>query len=85
MRYSYAIGPVTAADSTQLAYAINTREGDSGAPVFVVNNGIPTAVGIHTGAQGNLKSGNSGVHLSPPVVQDIFKLIAWARAQIGGH
>lgn len=85
VRYSYAIGPVTSADSTRIAYAINTREGDSGAPVFVVNNGIPTVIGIHTEAQSNLNIGNSGVYLSPLVVQDIFKLIAWARAQIGEH
>ena len=85
VRFSYAIGPVKAADPTHLSYAINTREGDSGAPVFVVVNGIPQAVGVHTEAAANPQLGNSGVHLSPPVVQDVFKMIAWARTQIGGH
>ena len=84
VRFSYGIGPVKAADTSRLAYAINTREGDSGAPVFTVVNGIPHAVGVHTEAATILQLGNSGVHLSPPVVQDLFKMIAWARGQIGG-
>ena len=85
VRYSYAIGPIKGADQTRLSYAINTREGDSGAPVFVVINGVPQAVGVHTEAAANPQLGNSGVHLSPPVVQDLFKMIAWARTQVGEH
>lgn len=84
-RYSYAQGVVTAVDVTQLSYLINTREGDSGAPVFVVANGIPMAVGVHTEAAIAPTLGNTGVLITPAVASDFSILIAWARTQVGAQ
>jgi V8-like Glu-specific endopeptidase len=84
VRFSYATGSlVQAVGAGALAYMISTREGDSGAPVFVVSQGTPHAVGVH--AEAALQKGNSGIHLNGAVVQDISKMIAWARSQIGGN
>lgn len=85
-RFSFGIGPlVTPSGPNQLAYKINTREGDSGAPVFVVPGGVPQALGVHTEADALGLASNSGLHLTPAVVTDISRMIAWARGQIGGR
>lgn len=82
-RFSFGNGPITQASRTQISYLIDTEEGDSGAPVFGVFNGQPTAIAIHTEAATGAQ-GNSGVWLTQGVIADIHALIAIARAH-GGH
>jgi V8-like Glu-specific endopeptidase len=85
VRFSYSTGPlVPTADANVLTYMINTREGDSGAPVFVVTGGLPRAIGVHAEAAAGPQSGNNGVRLNATVVRDLLKMIDWARTQIGG-
>jgi V8-like Glu-specific endopeptidase len=82
-RYSYASGPAEVVDNSRLSYAINTRDGDSGAPVFQVVDGVAHVVGVHTNAAILPLHGNSGILISPLVVQDVLWMIAWARQQLG--
>ncbi|MCZ8282159.1 MAG: serine protease [Aquidulcibacter sp.] len=86
VRLSYAAGPLVQAGAENLlSYRINTREGDSGAPVFVTTGNSTRAIGVHTKSGANLQTGNIGVPLNAPAIQDLSTMIDWARAQIGGN
>lgn len=82
-RLSYAEGDVTDATTDRLSYLISTREGDSGAPVFVTSQGTPSAVAVHTSGAAPGAPGNSGQRLTEAVIADIRLMIAWAREQTG--
>jgi hypothetical protein len=82
-RYSYGVGAVVAAGSDTLSYMINTRGGDSGAPVFTVLQGGPVAFGVHTEAAALPGLGNGGVLMSPAVVAQVHRMVAHARGQVG--
>lgn len=84
-RYSFAIGPAMPSDALHLNYAINTLGGDSGAPVFIVPGGVPTALGVHVEAQVLAGQGNGAVRLSAQVVNDIRQMTAWVRKRVGGQ
>lgn len=83
-RMSRASGPVRGEAGGSITYAISTREGDSGAPVFTTVGGVPRAVAVHTEAASLPHLGNGGVRLTPQVVADLAVMVNWARAQIGG-
>lgn len=85
VRLSYASGNFTAAAADKLTYAINTGEGDSGAPVFVSAGGVVQAVAVHSGSAPDPIPANTGVGLAPPALNDLAQMIAWARTQTGGH
>ncbi|RSV32163.1 trypsin-like peptidase domain-containing protein [Sphingomonas sp. ABOLH] len=83
-RCSFGVGAVRAEAGTSLGYAVSTREGDSGAPVFTVEGGAPRAVAVHAEAAKGDPSANTGVRLTAQVVADVATLIEWARAHVGG-
>lgn len=68
-------GMSTRAESGLIFHQIDTRWGQSGAPIFVIDNGKHYAVAIHTGQKGD----NHGVRLN----NDVLDLIDWFIAQHG--
>lgn len=82
VRYSSGSGSLVSSTGISLAYYINTRPGDSGAPVFYASAGTTTAVAVHTESTNGLELGNSGVALSSAVRGDIATLIDFARSQV---
>lgn len=84
VRCSFGVGALRAEAGTSLGYAVSTREGDSGAPVFTFEGGAPRAVAVHAEAAKADPGGNTGVRLTAQVVADVATLIEWARAHAGG-
>jgi len=61
-------GPVTISDDELLNYAVNTKGGNSGSPVFI-NDGSCMVVAVHTGPTvGAPSRSNRGVYLGPDKV-----------------
>lgn len=85
VRLSYASGTVNTVSAGTMSYAINTREGDSGAPVFLSAGGVAQAVAVHSGSAPDPIPANTGVRLTPAALNDLAQMIAWARTQTGGH
>jgi V8-like Glu-specific endopeptidase len=85
VRLSYASGAVNTVTAGTMAYAISTREGDSGAPVFISTGAGAQAVAVHSGSAPDPIPANTGVRLTPAALNDLAQMIAWARTQTGGH
>lgn len=71
-----------AKSETGISYKINTRPGDSGAPVLYQSHGNWVAVAVHSDAATQAAGGNAGVLLSPEIRTDITQLIAYARSHV---
>ena len=86
MWLSTADGTVNGQNGVHVGYAINTQEGDSGAPVLArLPGGAFTALAVHTTGQGSLPDSNFGSLLTPQAISDIRQLVAYARNQIKGE
>lgn len=82
IRYSSGSGPLQSATATTLTYYIDTRPGDSGAPVIYEDAGDAIAIAVHCEATDDTGQGNTGVALSSGVRADIATLISYARSQV---
>ncbi len=73
--------PIERFDVGRVFYRVDTTEGQSGAPIYVLdedrNHATPTAVGIHAygtrGTPGSRPPANSGVWFSPAILEFIAK------------
>jgi V8-like Glu-specific endopeptidase len=86
MWLSTAEGVVKGENGVHVGYAVNTQEGDSGAPVLArLPGGAFRALAVHTTGQGSLPDSNFGSLLTPQAIAGIGQLVAFARNQIKGE
>lgn len=81
VRFTSGNGPLNSVRDSLITYGINTREGDSGAPVIRSLDGTSVAVGLHIESADSVLLGNQGLAFSQDVMDDIAQLAEWARQQ----
>jgi V8-like Glu-specific endopeptidase len=78
---SFGSTHIEAPTGTELRYTINTKSGDSGAPIYDEENGLFKIVGVHLLGEGDFMTGNKGVFLNSYISSDIRKMISSIRAK----
>ncbi|SEJ83430.1 Trypsin-like peptidase domain-containing protein [Sphingomonas sp. OV641] len=81
-RLSVADGPVLYGQDHAIGYKINTRPGDSGAPIFHATGGTTAALGIHTEAPAGGSVLNAGLRFDDAILAEVANLIAFAQSSV---
>lgn len=67
-----AFGKLISVNSYNFSYNTDTTGGDSGAPIYIINNNIKTVIGIHTNGEDYDNEFNHGTRITTDILHFVY-------------